>query len=163
MSEVDVFRHQVQAIHEVLRRNVAGLTHEESLIEPSPAGNCLNWVVGHLLCIYEKALSMLGQKTVMEEGALKRYDRGAPPLHDPAEALDFQKLLTAWDEATKRFDAGLAGLTAEALDRPAPRGPGSDGNETLRSVLAVLLFHQAYHTGQTGILRRIAGKEGAIP
>lgn len=68
-SEVEVFRHQVQVIHEVLRLNVAGLTYEESLIQPSPAGSCLNWVVGHLLCIYEKAISMLGQETVMEEGA----------------------------------------------------------------------------------------------
>jgi uncharacterized damage-inducible protein DinB len=25
-----------------------------------------------------------------------------------------------------------------------------------------LMFHQAYHAGQTAVLRRIAGKEGAI-
>lgn len=36
MSEVDVFRHQARATHEVLRRNVAGVTQEESLIQPHP-------------------------------------------------------------------------------------------------------------------------------
>jgi hypothetical protein len=25
-----------------------------------------------------------------------------------------------------------------------------------------VFFHQAYHSGQTGLLRRMAGKEGAI-
>jgi uncharacterized damage-inducible protein DinB len=50
------------------------------------------------------------------------------------------------------------------LERPAP-GPDSDGEltETVRSLLGTILFHQAYHSGQTGLLRRIAGKPGAIP
>lgn len=162
MSEIEVFRHQAQATHEVLRLNVAGVSQEESLIQPHPGGNCLNWVVGHLVCIYDKTLPLLGQEPVMEKGALKRYDRGAPPLQDPSEALELQELMAAWSEATRRIDAGLAGLTPEALDRPAPRSPGNDPKETVRSLLAVTLFHQAYHTGQAGILRRIAGKEGAI-
>ncbi len=71
--------------------------------------------------------------------------------------------MTAWDEATRRIDAGLAGLAPEALDQPAPHSPGNNPNETVRSLLSVTFFHQAYHAGQTGILRRIAGKEGAIP
>lgn len=163
MSEIDAFRHQAQATHQVLRLNVAGVTHEESLIQPHPGGNCLNWVVGHLVCIYDKTLPLLGQEPVMEEGALKRYDRGAPPLQDPAEALDLQELMTAWSEATRRIEAGLSGLTPETLDRPAPHSPGNNPDETVRSLLALTLFHQAYHTGQAGILRRIVGKEGAIP
>lgn len=34
--------------------------------------------------------------------------------------------------------------------------------ETVSSLLTVVLFHRGYHAGQTGILRRIAGKAGAI-
>ena len=30
----------------VLEKNVAGVSHEESLVNPSPGGSCLNWVVG---------------------------------------------------------------------------------------------------------------------
>lgn len=161
LRDVEVFRHQARAIHEVLRLNVEGLTQEESLIQPS-GGNCLNWIVGHLVAIYDLTLPMLGQEPVMEKGVLKRYDRGAPPLQDPAEALDLQELMAAWTEASRRINAGLVGLTPEALDRPAPHSPGNNPDETVRSLLTVLLFHQAYHVGQTGLLRRIAGKEGAI-
>jgi uncharacterized damage-inducible protein DinB len=163
VSEVEVFRHQARATRHVVRVNVDGVTHEESLIQPAPGGSCLNWVVGHLLTTYNQSLPMLGQEPVMEKGALKRYARGSAPLQDPAEARDFQELLTAWEEANERFDAGLARLTAEVLDRPAPRSPSNDPKETVRSLLAVILFHQAYHAGQTGLLRRIAGKDGAIP
>jgi len=162
VSEVEVLRHQARTTREVVRRNVDGLTQEESLILPAPGGNCLNWVVGHLVRTYEQILPLLGQERVLEEGALKQYARGSSTLRDAAEALDLRELLTAWNEANDRFDAGLAGLTSEALDRPASISPTGNPNETVRSLLATVVFHQAYHAGQTGILRRIAGKAGAI-
>jgi uncharacterized damage-inducible protein DinB len=162
VSEVGVYRHQAGMVREVVRRNVEGLTQEESLLQPNPGGNCLNWIVGHLLSIYEDTLRLIGQEPVMKEGALKRYARGTPPLQDPAEALELRELMATWNEVTQRIDAGLAGLTAETLDRPAPHSPSNNPNETVRSLLTTIFFHQAYHAGQTGILRRLAGKEGAI-
>jgi uncharacterized damage-inducible protein DinB len=162
VSEVEVYRHQARMVHEVVRRNVEGLTQEESLLQPNPGGNCLNWVLGHLLSIYESALRLLGQEPVLPEGALKRYGRGTPPLQDPAEAMEIRELMAAWNEVGPRLESGLAGLTAEALDRPAPHSPTKNPNETVRSLLTTIFFHQAYHAGQTGLLRRLAGKEGAI-
>ena len=162
LQEVAVLRHQARAVHRVVQLNVDGITQEESLIQPAPGGNCLNWVVGHLLATYDGVLPLLGQERVMAEGALERYARGTSPLQDPGEALDFTELLAAWDQAAPRIDAGLASLTEEALDRRAPMSPTGNPDETVRSLLAVVAFHQAYHAGQTGVLRRIAGKEGAI-
>ena len=162
VREVEVFRQQARMTHAVVRKNVEGVTQEESLIQPRPAGNCLNWVVGHLVCIYNQALPHLGQQPVTEAGDLKRYDRGAPLLEDPADALDIGKLMTGLDEATQRIDAGLAGLPAEALEQPVSNSPSGNPNETVRSFLTTIFFHQSYHAGQTGVLRRIAGKEGAI-
>lgn len=162
LRDVEAFRHQARVAHQILRLNTDGLTQEESLIQPAPAGNCLNWVVGHVTWIYERILPLLGQEPVLEKDALKRYARGTPPLQDPTEALQIQDLLAAWDEASKRFNAGLKGLTVEALDQPAPFSPGNDPNETMRSLLTLISFHQAYHAGQTGLLRRMAGKEGVI-
>src|SRR5215207_4835456 len=142
VSEVEVLRHQARAIHQVVRLNADGVTQEESLLQPAPGGSCLNWVIGHLLVTYENILPLLGQKPVMKEGALKRYARGTPPPRDPADALELRELLTAWDEAAERIDAGLAGITPDALDRPAPFSPGNDANETVRSLLTVVSFHQ---------------------
>lgn len=60
------------------------------------------------------------------------------------------------------MNEGLARLAPEALDAPAPFSPRNKGDETVRSLLSILVFHQAYHTGQTALLRRMAGKAGAI-
>jgi uncharacterized damage-inducible protein DinB len=161
-GEIEILTRQTRAIHGVLRRNVEGFTQEDSLNQPQPGGNCLNWVVGHLLCIYDSVLPVLGQQPVLGASALKRYERGSAELHEAGEALPLTNLLTAWDEATKRVEAGLGTLTAERMDEPAPFSPSNNPKETVRSLLATVFFHQAYHVGQTGLLRRIAGKEGAI-
>jgi hypothetical protein len=162
VSEVEVLRHQTRMIQRVVEINLQGVTQEESLIQPSPGGNCLNWVLGHLIAIYNGTLPLVGQEPVMDKEAIKRYERGSSPITDPAEALEIQALLDGWKEASNRMDAGLAGLTQEVLDRPAPTSPSGNPNETVRTLLTTVVFHQAYHAGQTGILRRIAGKEGAI-
>jgi len=162
MSEIEVVRHQAGMVLKVVQINTDGITQEESLIQPSPGGNCLNFVVGHLVCIGNKVLAMVGQEQLAETEALKRYDRGAPPITDGAEALELRDLLAAFEKVTERFDAGLAGLSPEVLEQKVPDSPSGNPNETVRSLLSTVAFHQAYHAGQTGVLRRIAGKEGAI-
>ena len=161
-AEVEVFRHQARTIHAVVGLQTAGVTHEESLIQPTPAGNCLNWVIGHLLTVYNNALPLLGQDPVVSRDVIEHYQRGALPLEDVTQALPLIKLLDLWTEASKRIDAGLATLPAERLDDPAPFSPSNNPNETVRTLLSTIMFHQAYHAGQTALLRRIVGRPGAI-
>jgi uncharacterized damage-inducible protein DinB len=162
IGEVELLRHSFRTTQQVLRMNVDGITQAESLIQPQPAGNCLNWIVGHLLCVYNDVLPLVGQQRVMEKEALQRYGRGTPALRDANEALPLSEMLGKCDEAVNRFEVGLASLTHERLDLPAPFSPTKNPNETVRSLLATVAFHQAYHVGQTGVLRRIIGKTGAI-
>jgi len=161
-GELQSFRHLAMLADRVLRANLAGVTHEESLVQPQPAGNCLNWVVGHLVNIYNSSLPLFGQERVIDPEALKVYDRGAPPLTDPAAATDLHRLVALWEEIAARVDAGIGSLSVEGLDHPAPFSPSGNPDETVRSLIATVLFHQAYHAGQTGVLRRIAGREGVI-
>lgn len=161
-NEIEVFRHQARTTQRIVRLNVEGISHEESLIQPQPAGNCLNWVIGHLVVAYQLVFPLLEQEPVISEERLKPYERNSSPLTDRAEALPLQGLLAAFDEASERVDAGLMGLAAKRLDEPAPFSPANNPKETVRTLLAGISFHQAYHAGQTGLLRRITGKSGAI-
>jgi hypothetical protein len=160
--EVQRLRQQAGMAHRVVRLNVEGLTHEDSLVQPQGGGNCLNWVVGHLLAIYHHALPILGQAPVMPTEVLARYDRGSPPIVDAADACQLSELMTAWDECSHRIDAGLAALDPSTLEMPAAGSPSGDPKETIGSLLTTISWHQAYHVGQTGLLRRVAGREGAI-
>ncbi len=159
--EIDQWRQHARMVRDVTGINMRGLTHEESLVQPQPGGNCLNWVLGHLLAIYDGFLPLLGQEPVLGTAALQHYARGAAPITDPSEAIAFEKLVTAWSQANERVDAGLAGLAPESLDQPA-KSPTGNPNETVRTLVTTVMFHQAYHTGQTALLRRLTGHEGAI-
>ena len=161
-AEAEVLRIITRGSNAVVRANVAGITHAESLIQPQPAGNNLNFIVGHLVATYNGALGLLGQEPVLPENEISRYNRGSDPLTDSGEAIDFNRLLTAWDQASRRFDAGLAAVSPEFLDQKAGFSPTGNPDETNRSLLATITFHQAYHAGQTALSRRLIGKPGAI-
>lgn len=160
--KIEVFRHQMGAINYTMQANLAGISHEQSLIQPQPAGNCLNWVLGHLLTVQAAAVELLGQERVIDRALIERYERASEPLEDAAEALPFEDLLAAWSLAAERVDAGLAAFDPRRLDDPAPFSPGNDPDETIGSLLSVTCFHQGYHAGQTGLLRRLVGEDNAI-
>jgi uncharacterized damage-inducible protein DinB len=162
VGEIEILRNQARTTERVIQMNVDGITHEESLIRPEPAGNCVNWVVGHLACVYNNVLPLLGQNAVVQKSILNRYERGAAPLEDEKEAVSLAELLETITEAVKRFETGLSELTVEQLDAPSPFSPTNNPNETVRSLLSTVSFHQAYHAGQLGVLRRVVGKSGAI-
>lgn len=159
LGEVEVYRQMAGTIYHVVARCANDISHEESLAQPGPQGNCMNWVLGHLVRVYDNIMPLLGQKPL---GGFERYERGGAPIKSGDDAKDFTSLLQAWDESTRRINAGLSGITENRLDEPAPFSPTNNPNETVRSLLSTIFFHQAYHTGQMGMLRRFAGKPGAI-
>jgi hypothetical protein len=162
MTSIANLRHQSDLTRIVVGLNAEGISHGDSLAQPRPGGNCFNWVLGHLVAIYGEALPLLGQQPVRPREELSHYARGAAPITNAAEALRIEDLRKWWEESCLRFDAGLAALSEERLAEHAPFSPGNDPNETVGSLLATVVHHQAYHSGQLGVLRRVAGKPGAI-
>ena len=162
MTDTALLRHQARRIQAVVRINSEGVAHEDSVVMPTPGGNSFNWVMGHLLAIYNDLLPLLGKPKVYENGELKKYQRGSPALTDKSKAMQLDELQRSWTTACDRLDSGLAELPSERLAQKAPVSPTNDPNETIGSLLDTIMFHQAYHSGQLGVLRRISGKAGAI-
>ena len=160
--DTGTLRHQARRIQAVVRINSEGVAHEDSVVMPTPGGNSFNWVMGHLLAIYNNLLPLLGKQKVYENGELKKYERGSPALTDTSKAMQLDELQRGWAEACARIDDGLASLPVERLTMKSPVSPTNDPNETIGSLLDTIMFHQAYHSGQLGVLRRISGKAGAI-
>jgi hypothetical protein len=52
--------------------------------------------------------------------------------------------------------------SGNCMSEPAPYSPGDNPDETLGSLLYLIAFHQAYHVGQLGLCRRLAGKSGGV-
>lgn len=51
----------------------------------------------------------------------------------------------------------LALLTDERAAQKAPFSPSGNPDETVGSLMGVLVFHETYHVGQVGMMRRLAG------
>jgi hypothetical protein len=56
----------------------------------------------------------------------------------------------------------ISALPPEVMTSKPPRPFTGDPNETVGSNLATFVFHESYHVGQTGVLRRVVGKPGVI-
>jgi uncharacterized damage-inducible protein DinB len=153
---------QLGYTHYVLKKNTEGLTHEQSLQLPRPGGNCLNWVIGHILAARNDFLEALGEERVWTEEQAEPYKRGGKPMTDGSEAHEFESLLGDLDTTQERLMNGLQRFDPERLASPAPFSPVNNENETMGSLFAGLTFHESYHAGQTGVLRRVMGLEGVL-
>ena len=154
---------QFSYTHATLKMNVAGIDHAASLVAPEPGGNCLNWLVGHVVAARSRLLhEALGLAGILPAAALETYGRGAPALKDGGKALPLEELLAILDASQDPLRQGIKQVSEERLLEPAPFSPGGNPKETVATLLAGLAFHEAYHVGQTGILRRLLGREGAV-
>lgn len=145
--------------YDVLKKNLDGVTHEESLIQPKGGGNCLNWVLGHIVATRDYAIQLLNQTPVWDSEVAGVYQRGSDPLRDGSNAQPFEKIVADLERSQNRLVAGLSRVSEPELSAPAA---DKSAAETVGETLFVLQFHEAYHAGQTGLLRRMAGHEGAI-
>lgn len=152
---VDALKKLYGINHRALGLNVEGLDHEDSLLQPPGGGNCLNWVVGHIVANRTFILQMLGEEPVWTEAQMEGYKRGSKPILDGSRAVTFASILADFKTSQDRIESGLAKLKDGDLSR-------KEGNGTLGDSLHFLQFHEAYHIGQMALLRRMAGKEGAI-
>ncbi len=146
-----------------IKRNLEDVTNEESLVDPPGAGNCLNWVLGHIVAARNTALKLAGGAPVAGDDITAHYRRGSAPLQPGDKVPDLGTLRGILSDAQHQLVPALAALSDEALAQPVPeqlRRPPLTGS--VANALIRLHYHEAYHNGQIGLLRRIAGKEGAI-
>ena len=146
-----------------IKRNLEDLTNEESLVQPPGAGNCLNWVLGHIVSARNGALKLVGGAPLFGEEITAYYARGSKPLQAGGNAPDLGTLRGLLSDTQNQLVPTLAGLSDEALARPVPeqmRRPPLTGS--VAEALIRLHYHEGYHNGQIGLLRRLVGKEGAI-
>jgi uncharacterized damage-inducible protein DinB len=141
-----------------IRHNTEGVSHEESLIQPQPAGNCMNWVLGHILATRNLIFKCLKEKPVWNPEVAAIYERGSRALQEPDRAVPLAEILVDLERSQERLLARLAAVTPEELAVSSGLGDRDVGQ-----ALSFLQFHETYHAGQIGLLRRMAGKEGAIP
>ena len=158
MNLKSMINQHFEMIYQIAGANLEGITHEQSLAQPEPGGNCANWILGHLTNVQNGVMKLLGQSPVWESEQLSRA--GWDPITGQPQAIDWETLRNRFLGSRERRLAGVSALSESALTEQVPHPFG--GTTTRAELLNVLAFHQAYHTGQLAIARRIAGLEGAV-
>lgn len=146
---------QFELTYRVIGVNLDGVTHEESVLHPQGGGSSINWILGHLVVSRNSILKLLGEGPVWTDDQCETYARGADLPVDAGSYLPFDEIRAALRESQERLFPKMSALPDEAGVIPSFEG-------SILSKLLFLQFHEAYHVGQLGAVRRWVGKEGAI-
>lgn len=113
-------------------------------------GASVSWALGHLVNYRYYMMSLLGKK---EESPLAEII--TETATDGADYPAMEVLLAAWNEAAAKVEAAIADVTDEfLLEKP---GDGPHGEQTRLGTVAFYVWHEAYHMGQIGTLRKAMG------
>lgn len=130
----------------LINKSLIDITHEESLIEPEQGGNSINWILGHLVISKDSVLKELGFEPLCNDEYEKLYERGTKPA--PECAIKIEDILKLYNEGNEKVKKALA------------ESPVIDDEK--RESIIFLAFHESYHTGQIGLMRRVLGKESIV-
>jgi uncharacterized damage-inducible protein DinB len=158
MKVQDALARQFAAMYATAASNLDGFTQERSLVQPGPGGNCANWILGHMVSVHNGVMRLVGETPVWENDQLARA--GWNPITDPSQAIEWNTLREHFLDSRERCVDAISKMSDAALADAVPNPFG--GNTTRGELLSSLSYHQAYHVGQLGIVRRIAGLEGKV-
>ncbi len=144
----EIFVIQFEFIYKALALNIENITQEESVIFPDAGGNCMNWMLGHILDYRNRMLALLNQEMIWDKKAIVCYKRGSNAAAEKDNFLQWPQLLN------------YLGFTYELIFKTLKEAEISEPDK-IKS-FAQLLAHESYHTGQIGLLRRVLGKEGKL-
>ena len=138
-----------------------GLTHADSLLQLPFRGNCLNWVIGHILADRDEIFTrLLGEQALLSETQYTLYKTDSEPITaDKAGVIALEELLTLLAKSQEVLAEKVGGLSLEAArDTIEVEGRANSLGEWLFGYY----FHETYHTGQTEILRQLAGMDDKV-
>lgn len=144
--------------YNVLLAQLEGLTHQDSLLQTPFRGNCLNWVLGHMLTYRATMLEIVGAEVFEGAKAYERYGHGSEPvIEDGADVINLDTMRADLALSQERLTARLPEMTEAELEL-LPEGE----ERTVIQRLGFLAWHDAYHTGQTEYLRQLASTDDKI-
>ena len=145
--------------HQIIKMQTDGLTNGDSLLQPPFRGNCLNWVLGHIIVGRNNALELLGEEPVWTEQEASFYRSGSEPITAGRQGLPLDQLLDDLTLSQQRIAAALERTSPEEL---AAEVESRGSERPLGQALSGLHWHETYHTGQLELLRQLAGTDDAI-
>lgn len=160
MIHIEDFSKMLSGELDILQRQAEDLTHEDSLLQPLPGGNCLNWVLGHLVVNLVEIFDVLEGKLPEDLPDLTHYRIGSEPIRGEEEGvLSLQELIETYSLLNNKIINRLDQISEKDFEEEIDFWQG----KSRRGYVAfIYFFHNTYHLGQLEFLRNLAGKTEKI-
>jgi uncharacterized damage-inducible protein DinB len=144
--------------HGLMQKALDGLADHDAWHRPTEKNNPMLWILGHVVSTRASMLGLLGER--FETGWGDLFTRGSA-LRERTRYPSLLEIERMRTEVGTRLRARLAALTPEDLARPAT-GPTFPGAKTLADQIAFFAFHESYHVGQLGYVRKALGHPSMV-
>jgi hypothetical protein len=141
----------------IIQRQTKGLTHADSLLQLPFRGNCLNWVMGHIVERRDKMLTLVNESTLWTPEQVARYERNSAPVLNGDDALPFEKILADFATGQDRLTGKLKQMNIDDLTMTGKQVIQGMPPQSIGEWLQFFVWHETYHVGQTEILRQLTG------
>ena len=138
--------------YDAIKRQMEGITHRDSVRQPPFEGNCINWILGHLVVARCNFLMLLDVPSIWGMDQCRRYIPGSAPVTGDDDAVPFDSLLTDLDRTQDQLLTALARVSAEDLHT-------IKDDQSIGEHLISYHAHESYHLGQLELLRQLVSKE----
>jgi len=156
MISISDLKRMLMIEHELIHQQTQDLTDADTFIQPVSGGNCMHWVLGHLLDSQVTLLEALGVQSPISKTVLERYTRESEPIKAAEPGLfTLSELLEKLDQIHDGIKARLGQMKEEDFEENVPFGARLSPRGW---VVFFLHFHYSYHIGQLEYLRQLAGK-----
>lgn len=136
-----------------------GLESEALVARVAGAANPIIWIAGHLVQFRSRLALVIGARQ-HEIPWASLFMTGSRP-GDPEDYPPIEEIVAMWGAVSADIQARFEEMDGDALAALPPVGVATpDG--TVRGAVALFAFHDAYHIGQMGLIRRVLGHSPLI-
>ena len=118
------------------------------------AGPSVVWTIGHLCHWKIQMLALLG--TARDNPFTTQFDKAA--ASDGRDYPALASLMESWQGLSAELIGTLGVAPAAQLEAPMP-GAGAHAEKTIFDTLLFFAWHEAYHLGAIGAIRRDLGRK----
>ena len=143
----------IEYVDRNIKKQTENLTHADSMKQLPFPGNCMNWLLGHILVYRDEYLGAIDGVSAPDAAEFAIYGGGSDPLTDSTKAIPLEILIERLDASSVRIKEAFQSLTEEKLNQPYESWAGNTLDDHLHFYVVV---HEAMHLGQLEILRELA-------
>ena len=129
-----------------------GLSEQDCAAHTNPRGNSLRWIAGHIV-FHRFALARVAGVAATCPFSPEHFGRGAK-LQPEEDYPSMAEILDTWRSITAKLKQRLNELSPQEIEAPLPLSYPVAQQNVLHG-LWFLSWHEAYHVGQMGYVRRL--------